>query len=199
MIVYLGMPRCASSWLYNQLCSTNEIKETHYLYSTPMDIDRYCTNRAFDFSTNNWSMDSDVARAIDPYVSKYILIFRNPIELWRSFQSNPITQTSAQSLIINKLLCYGDIVERWYSLVNSDKIIIENYSEIEKDCVMFIKNLTSKLEIPEPQHISSEKINVFDKKSMAISNREQQILIEQVDKLEKITNRKFNWTINNIL
>lgn len=199
MIVYLGMPRCASSWLYNQLCSTNEIKETHYLYSTPMDIDRYCANRAFDFSTNNWSMDSDVARAIDPYVSKYILIFRNPIELWRSFQSNPITQTSAQSLIINKLLCYGDIVERWYSLVNSDKIIIENYSEIEKDCVMFIKNLTSKLEIPEPQHISSEKINVFDKKSMAISNREQQILIEQVDKLEKITNRKFNWTINNIL
>ena len=80
MIAYLGMPRCASSWLYNNLkhIETGElVKEPHTLYTNPVNLDNYCNNRVLDFSTNNWSMDSNVAKAVDAYVTDYILIVRD--------------------------------------------------------------------------------------------------------------------------
>jgi len=200
MIVYLGLPRCASSWIYEQLGST-EIKETHYLYTDPNDSITYCKNRSFDFSTNNWSMDSDVAQTIDPYVSKYILVIRNPVDLAISYKTMFNTSQSLDDfismLITNKLLCYGDIIDRWYKLVDPNKILIYNYNDIVVDSRAFITQLTEQLKLPIPTVINLARINASqDKKYEPISNKNISTLIEQCSKFEKITNLPFKFAIN---
>ena len=200
MIVYLGLPRCASSWIYEQLGSS-EIKETHYLYTDPKDPITYCKSRSFDFSTNNWSMDSDIVQTIDPYVSKYILVVRNPIDLAISYKTLFDTSQSLDdfisTLIVNKLLCYGDIIDRWYKLVDPNKILIYNYNDIVVDSCAFISQLTEQLKLPPPTIVNTAKINASQhKKHESISNKNILTLIEQCLKFEKITNLPIGFTIN---
>ena len=200
MIVYLGLPRCASSWIYEQLGST-EIKETHYLYTDPKDPITYCKNRSFDFSTNNWSMDSDVAQTIDPYVSKYILVIRNPVDLAISYKTMFNTSQSLDNfistLIVNKLLCYGDIIDRWYKLVDPNKILIYSYDDIVVDSRAFMAQLTEQLKLPTPTAINLARINASQhKKYEPMSNKNISTLIEQCSKFEKITNLPFKFAIN---
>jgi hypothetical protein len=207
MIVYLGMPRCASSWLYNNLkhVETGElVKEPHTLYTNPINLNEYCNNRVLDFSTNNWSMDSDVAKAIDVYVSDYILIVRNPIDLAVSYKSLFNSQQSlddfVSTMIINKLLCYGDIIERWYSLVDPNKIHIYDYNDLQADNTKFITDVISKLGINLPLAVNNTKINVSKHKEYTtISNENLLVLQQQVDKFNEITNQAFNISINNKL
>jgi hypothetical protein len=200
MIVYLGLPRCASSWIYEQLGCT-EIKETHYLYTDPKDPITYCKNRSFDFSTNNWSMDSDVAQTIDPYVSKYILVIRNPVDLAISYKTMFNTSQSLDdfisTLIVNKLLCYGDIIDRWYKLVDPNKILIYNYNDIVADSQAFMTQLIEQLKLPIPTAINFDRINTSQhKKYEPMSNKNISTLIEQCSKFEKITNLPFKFAIN---
>lgn len=207
MIVYLGMPRCASSWLYNNLkqIETEELaKEPHILYTNPINLNEYCNSRVLDFSTNNWSMDSDVAKAIDVYVSDYILIVRNPIDLAVSyknlFNSDQSLNDFISTMIINKLLCYGDIIERWYTLVNPNKIHIYDYNTVQANNTKFITDVTSVLGINLPLVVSDTKINVSKNKEYTmISDKNLLVLQQQVDKFNEITNQIFNITINSKL
>jgi len=207
MIVYLGMPRCASSWLYNNLkqFETGElVKEPHTLYTNPINLNEYCSSRVLDFSTNNWSMDSDVAKAIDVYVSDYILIVRNPIDLAVSYKSLFNNEQSLDdfisTMIVNKLLCYGDIVERWYTLVDPNKIHIYDYSDIQTDNIKFINSITSTLGVNIPSMVDNNKVNVTAfKEYTTISPKNLLILQQQLDKFNEITNQAFNISINNKL
>lgn len=201
MIAYLGLPRCASSWLYDQLGGA-EPKETHYLYTTPRDPMEYCKDRIFDFSTNNWSIDSDVVKSIDPVVSHYILIVRNPIDLAVSYKTvfgnNQTLDEFISTMLINKLLCYGDIIERWYNLVDPNKILIYNYENISANNQGFISDITKQLDLVTPKFISLVKTNISINKSYdTVSQENLAILQQQVDKFEKITKTRFNFTINN--
>ena len=207
MIVYLGMPRCASSWLYDNLkhVETGErVKEPHTLYTNPNNLEEYCANRVLDFSTNNWSMDSSVAKAIDPYVSDYVLIVRNPVDLAVSYKSSFGNHQSlddfVSTMIVNKLLCFGDIVDRWYNLVDANKIHIYSYEELQSNNLKFINTITKKLKITADLTNIDNKINVSKTKEYeAISETNLIILQQQIDKLEKITNQAFNIAINNLL
>jgi len=201
MIIYLGLPRCASSWIYNNL-NTTELKESHYLYTNPQDPIDYVKRKQFDFSTNNWSMDSNIVTMIDPYVKKYILTIRNPIDLAVSYKSLFRTRQSldqfTKTLIINKLLCYGDIVERWYNLVDPNKILIYNYDNILEDNQAFITKLTNQLSLPTPNFINLAKINRSNNKIYEpLSESNLAMLQFQTAKFEKITNLSLNYIINN--
>ena len=206
MIVYLGMPRCASSWLYNNLkhVETGElIKEPHTLYTNPNNLNEYCNSRVLDFSTNNWSMDSDVAKAIDVYVSDYILIVRDPIDIAVSYKSlfnnDQSLDDFISTMIINKLLCYGDIIERWYTLVDPNKIHIYDYNDIQTDNTKFINSITSTLGINITSTIDT-KVNITAfKEYTTISPKNLLTLQQQLDKFNKITNQAFNISINNKL
>lgn len=200
MIVYLGMPRCASSWLYEHLSHIETgPKETHHLYTSPTNLKSYCQKK-LEFSTNNWSMDSNVAQLINPYVTKYLLIFRNPIDLFESYQAVLGHTLHVDFFITNKLLCFGDIVQRWDNLIGLDKIVVANYDNLVKDPHMFIKDITTRLEVPLPAQINTEKINnVSAKRKLVLTDSQIDILKEQVSKLERITNQEFNWNINNRL
>jgi hypothetical protein len=165
------MPRCASSWLYNNLkhIETGElVKEPHTLYTNPVNLDNYCNNRVLDFSTNNWSMDSNVAKAVDAYVTDYILIVRDPIDLAVSYKSLFNSEQSLDdfisTMIINKLVCYGDIIERWYTLVDPNKIHIYDYNDLQADNTKFITNITSVLGINSPLVVNNTKINISKNK-----------------------------------
>ena len=201
MIVYLGLPRCASSWIYSHLNQTNE-KETHYLYTNPQDPIGYVKNKKFDFSTNNWSMDSDIVSGIDPYVEKYILTVRNPIDLAVSYKSPfNLHQTLDQfvnTLLINKLLCYGDIIERWYRLTDPGKILIYNYDDILADNQTFMTKLLEDLSLSATDSVNTTKVNLsINKKYETLSNDTLTALILQINKFEKITNLSLNYAINN--
>ena len=66
MIVYLGMPKCASTWLWEKIKQNFEYngdKEPHTLVEFGAT-----ENNIVDFSTNNWSMDSSTAKKIDKKV-----------------------------------------------------------------------------------------------------------------------------------
>lgn len=212
MIVYLGMPRCASSWLYDNLKhiekNADAIKETHCFYKKPTNIKEYCTSNVLDFSTNNWSMDSSVAKEIDQYVSNYILIIRNPIELtisYRSlFNSNQSLDEFIYTLIVNKMLCYGDIIERWYNLVNPDKILIYKYDDLNENNGKFLNMVTQQLKIPFyptsvkklKTNISCNRVNPMEQETTKLLQCKI-ILEKQIEKFEKITNIQTNFTINN--
>lgn len=197
MIVYLGLPRCASTWLYSHF-NTNEIKETHYLYTNPQHPVEYVNSRQFDFSTNNWSMDSNIARAIDPYVSRYILTVRNPIDLAISyktlFNTNQPLEEFLETMIVNKLLCYGDIIERWYNLVNPSKILIYNYNYVMSDNQVFLDDLANKLQIPMFDKVNTNKLNLsMNKLDQPVNINLVNTLKYQIHKFEKITNLDLNY------
>lgn len=201
MIVYLGMPRCASSWLYSHLSLAMETKESHYLYTNPLNINEYCSSRILDFSTNNWSMDSNVAEAIDPYVSYYVLIFRDPIDLAQSYKSIINNTQSFEDFvkyqIITKLLCYGDIIERWRNLVELDKILVYDYAEVGS--AEFLKTFANTTGL-ETLAYNNKKINSATYiKSEELSLDTIRRLKNQVNKLEEITNKGFKFSINNLL
>ena len=199
MIVYLGMPRCASSWLYNHLA--NGIKETHYLYTNPVDVENYSKNQLLDFSTNNWSMDSDIAQLVDKYTKHYIFIFRDPVELAKSYkvilENTQTLEEFVQYQTITKLLCYGDIIERWYNLVDPAKILIYDYADVgTNDFLLDIAKETG-LTVEEYNNTIVNASNLTLDET--ISNDLLDLLKYQVSKLEKITKRPFRFQINNLL
>jgi hypothetical protein len=147
-------------------------------------------------------MDSNIVTMIDPYVKKYILTIRNPIDLAVSYKSLFRTRQSldqfTKTLIINKLLCYGDIVERWYNLVDPNKILIYNYDNILEDNQAFITKLTNQLSLPTPNFINLAKINRSNNKIYEpLSESNLAMLQFQTAKFEKITNLSLNYIINN--
>lgn len=181
MIVYLGMPRCASSWLYSNLGFPIPDKEPHYLYTNGTNPELYAQQRVLDFSTNNWSMDSDVARAIDPYVSKYIFIYREPLDLAKSYykfladfkpQGLPDSFTKfVDTMIDGKLLCLGDILERWINIVDRKKILMYNYNIVSEE---WLKDIISQIGLNIPV-----EINYLYKNSSLDISRDWQITTAQ--------------------
>ena len=187
MIVYLGMPRCASTWIYKNLGLT-ETKETHYLYTDATDPEGYVASRTVDFSTNNWSMDSDVAQIVDLYATKYIFIFREPLDLAKSYYkflklTTPFSEF-VQSMIDAKLLCLGDILERWINLVDSKKIFIYNYTDINEE---WLKQFASDFEFSineiTDQHKNASPASDAD---FTITEQQQTILSNQWIKLQQL-------------
>jgi hypothetical protein len=214
MIVYLGMPRCASTWLYDNLkhieSNTSTVKETHHFYKDPIDLSDYCKTNVLDFSTNNWSMDSTVVKEIDPMVSNYILIIRDPIELTISYRSlfdisQPLDDFT-YTLILNKILCYGDIIERWYNLVDPAKILIYRYSDLLANNEEFLLSITKKLQIPmvstsdimPKTNITNKYVQLMQQETTKLLQCKI-ILQQQIEKFEKITNIPTNFSINNLL
>ena len=196
MIVYLGMPRCASTWAYINLGFRTR-KETHYLYTDASNPVEYVQSLPQDFSTNNWSMDSDTALEIDPYVTKYIFIYREPFELAKSYYgflkaTGPFTDF-VQSMINGKLLCLGDILERWVKLVDSSKILVYNYNDVSES---WLKQLAQDLELPidDPIHYNDEIENRSrtGNTDWTITEQQREILDKQWLKLNQfIRNYKY--------
>tara|TARA_R100000008_G_C3579411_1_gene167431 strand:+ start:1329 stop:1913 length:585 start_codon:yes stop_codon:yes gene_type:complete len=151
MIIYLGMPKCASTWIWNSIKHNFDYdgtKEPHTLVEWGTKH-----NDIIDFSTNNWSMDSTTVQLVDKDISKYILIIRDPIELAISYyvQTGVNGETFDEfvdALIKTKLLCFGDIIERWYKLVDKNKILVYNYNtDIQNNQETFMQNFCRKLNI----------------------------------------------------
>ena len=194
MIVYLGMPKCASSWLWQKIRKNFEyhgLKEPHTLVEFGEK-----NNNIIDFSTNNWSMDSSTARRIDPSVSKYILIVRDPIELATSYYLQ--TKLEGESfdnfvltLVKTKLLCYGDIIQRWYNLVDKEKILIYNYNkDIENNHQVFIRDICKKLSLEsydDTLPLQDKVFQTLNKPTLSCNNELMQIIKDQMSKFNQIT------------
>ena len=98
-------------------------------------------------------MDSSTALKIDKDVSKYIFIVRDPIELAISYYMQ--TRLDGESfndfifsLVKTKLICFGDIIERWYKLVDKRKILIYDYNkDIQGKHQSFIADICKNLDL----------------------------------------------------
>ena len=193
MIVYLGMPKCASTWMWGKIkhnFNYKGVKEPHTLVERGEP-----NNTLIDFSTNNWSMDSSTAKKIDVNVTNYIFITRDPIELAISYYKQTAMPGEAfndfvHSLVKTKLLCFGDIIERWYRLVDRNKILIYDYNkDIAHSQESFLKDLCKELNIINYdrsiplQHKISETIN---KPDLRCDQHLLDILKQQMDKFHNI-------------
>ena len=194
MIVYLGMPKCASTWLWQKIKKNFEydgVKEPHTLVEFGKK-----NNGIIDFSTNNWSMDSSTARIIDPTVSKYILIVRDPIELATSYYLQTRMQGESfddfvLTLIKTKLICYGDIIQRWYSLVGKDKILLYDYNkDIKNNHEAFIKDICNKLGLnsyDDTLPLEDKVFQTLNKPTFSFNNKSMQVIKDQMTKFNQIT------------
>ena len=194
MIVYLGMPKCASTWLWQKIKKNFEydgVKEPHTLVEFGKK-----NNGIIDFSTNNWSMDSSTARIIDPTVSKYILIVRDPIELATSYYLQTRMQGESfddfvLTLIKTKLICYGDIIQRWYSLVGKDKILLYDYNkDIKNNHEAFIKDICNKLGLnsyDDTLPLEDKVFQTLNKPTFSFNNKLMQVIKDQMTKFNQIT------------
>lgn len=194
MIVYLGMPKCASTWLWNNLRQNLNYtgdKEPHTLVESGL-----LNNEILDFSTNNWSMDSSTVRNIDSKVSNYIYIIRDPVDLATSYFKQVGLQEESfddfvTSLIKTKLLCFGDIIERWHNLVDKNKILIYNYeADIANNNEKFILDLYQKLKLEKPDQSKIIKGKIFEtpnKPKLKCSDHLTDILKTQLVKFKQIT------------
>lgn len=194
MIVYLGMPKCASTWLYEKIIHNfdyNGEKEPHTLVEWGKT-----NNNIIDFSTNNWSMDSSTAEILDAKVSHYIYIIRDPIELATSYYLQTTTGRNfnefVESLIKTKLLCFGDIIERWYNLVDSSKILVYNYNiDIQNNQEHFLESITKILNI-KYDTTTSPKQKVFqtvNKPTLTCDTKLINKLDYQMNKFKKIVEK----------
>jgi len=194
MIVYLGMPKCASTWLYGKIAHNfdyNGEKEPHTLVEWGKT-----NNDIVDFSTNNWSMDSSTAEILDAKVSHYIYIIRDPIELATSYYLQTTTGKNfnefVESLIKTKLLCFGDIIERWYNLVDSNKILVYNYNiDIQNNQEQFLESITKILNIKYDTTISPKQkvFQTFDKPTLTCDTKLINKLDYQMNKFKEIVEK----------
>lgn len=167
MIVFLGLPKTGSTWIYDNLkCNVpidhNRPKEPH-VFDNQYYFDKEDTTHTFDFTTQNWSMDSGLAKQLDQYVEKYFYLARNPIHLissWHNWtnqhQCFKQTQLTAQ---FSRLCDIGSILERWYHLVGEDKIVVDIYENLKKDQAQFFKQICKKLSISVDTVHKSHYIN----------------------------------------
>ena len=197
MIVFLGLPKTGSSWIYANLkynvpVDQNRPKEPHVFnkqyYFLEEDI-----SHTFDFTTQNWSMDSGLAKQLDQYVEKYFYLARNPLHLIRSWhdwanthQSFEQTQLTSQ---FSRLCDIGSILERWYHLVGKDKIVVDIYENLKKDQEQFFRKTCKKLSISVDVIHKSHYINksvIVTKKPVFTESFLHQAVYE-TKKFEEIT------------
>ena len=167
------------------------VKEPHALVEMGIP-----DNSIVDFSTNNWSMDSSTVRLIDKQVNKYIYVVRDPMEIANSYFAQ--TSTGKEkfndfvfSLVKTKLLCFGDIIERWYNLVDRQKIVIYDYNrDIVGKQKQFLEELCVSIGIDScNKTFSPEKtINqTIGKKNYRCDDKLMTQLRYQMDKFYRIT------------
>lgn len=158
-IMYLGWPKCASTWLHVQLYNAGfdnfvpTVKENHLWYTDPNQalkrIQSIQNNNIMDFSTNNWSMDSSVAKQAVEYFDILFFIKRNVEEIISSYYTMFDHTTWNQwqnSCLHNGLAMPADVLERWHDFAG-EKLKIYDYNELKNNKESFIKKLSDDLKI----------------------------------------------------
>ena len=179
--MYLGWPKCASSWLYDNLSalgisSIGNCKESHLWYTDPESALREYKKTSgdiiVDFSTNNWSMDSYVAKKAADLFDYFILIHRNPAEVVASYHEMLDNDWNRwqESCLTNNLCNTGDTLLRWDSIVGN-KLKVYEYTDIKNHNQTFLNKIAEDLSIsllknneksPNKSSRKHKKINNID-------------------------------------
>lgn len=190
--MYLGWPKAASSWLFAQFQKHNAVainheKENHLWYTDPTQamncFDQTNGNLIVDFSTNNWSMDSYVAKLVSEKFDYFILMHRNPVEIVSSYylmNQQGSWEDWQISCLYNKLCNTGDVLERWHDIVN-DKLVTCEYNDVCQDSQLFLNKLFSSIGIPSIS-ADNQRSNESKQKHLTINNKKLIGLIEQQEK-----------------
>ena len=140
-------------------------------------------------------MDSSTAKMIDSSVSKYIFIVRDPIELATSYYLQTAMEGESfnnfvATLVNTKLLCFGDIIERWYNLVDRNKILTYDYDkDIKNNQDRFIQDICSKLSIngyDKSQPLDQKVLETKNKPKLECDKNLLDTLQKQMDKFNQI-------------
>lgn len=134
-LIYLGWPRSGSSWLHDLIKSNSSLrdlggmKESHLFYTDPQRALAEFTEGMMDFSTNNWSMDSWVARQLKD--CRFIFLHRHPLEIMISYHSKMDYDWDEwqRACEFNNLLNVGNVLERWIDLVG-DGITVYEFADL---------------------------------------------------------------------
>jgi len=161
-LIYLGWPRCGSSWLHKvmhantDLKDLNNEKESHLFYTDPERALDLFQDGMMDFSTNNWSMDSWVAKRLQG--ATFVMIHRHPAEQIKSYHymmKNDWTtwQTACR---FNQLLATGDVLERWLGFTDGNMLLYE-FEDLQADPIAFGSMVLKDLG-HDPKHIDPARV-----------------------------------------
>ena len=161
-LIYLGWPRCGSSWLHKvmqanaDLKDLNDEKESHLFYTDPDRALELFQEGMMDFSTNNWSMDSWVAERLQD--ATFVMIHRHPIEQIKSYHCKMKNDWAAWQTAcrFNKLLAIGDVLERWLRFTKGNLLLYE-FEDLQADPVTFGSMVLRDLGY-EPKHIDPARV-----------------------------------------
>ena len=161
-LIYLGWPRCGSSWLHKvmqanaDLKDLNDEKESHLFYTDPDRALELFQEGMMDFSTNNWSMDSWVAERLQD--ATFVMIHRHPVEQIKSYHCMMKNDWAAWQTAcrFNKLLAIGDVLERWLRFTNGN-ILLYEFEDLQADPIAFGSMVLRDLGY-EPKHIDPARV-----------------------------------------
>lgn len=201
MIVFLGMPKTGSSWLYKNLKQhsddlKSDSKEPH-IFDRQTYFSEDNISQSIDFTTFNWAMDKGLALQLNKYVTHYILLLRNPLKLAESWhywvnEKKPVEETLNH--IINSRMCdFGSILERWFDIGGRDKVIIDLYENLQKNQDTFFNNISKRLNLGPAKITYKFPINKskFNKNINFYYNNEFLInCLNETKKFENITGLK---------
>lgn len=137
-LLYLGWPRCGSTWLHMNIKNNTGlkdlagIKESHMFLYQPDEALKLFTYDMMDFSTNNWSMDSWVAKKIIREIDMCIMIHRDAHSLIKSYHWGGSWQDWQTACKSNKLIDFGDTLSRWMDIAGP-KLRLYEFADLGND------------------------------------------------------------------
>jgi hypothetical protein len=204
-IVNVGLPRCATTWVWHNILhhldSDLDIynKENPLLlngsYSQYKDFYNQYTVSA-NFNPNLWHIDTDLIRYIDQYATHISIIFRNPyefIERYCDWIKVPDPEQDVNFIIESKFVDYYEISARWKNnttkkfnifyfedIVSDPKLFLLNYFDFcEFDCS--VPSTFDKVVNQNPKTTKIKDKNLTVKNFMSVGNSTQAIDFDRQD------------------
>lgn len=161
-LIYLGWPRCGSSWLHKVMVANtnlrdlNDEKESHLFYTDPARALELFDEGMMDFSTNNWTMDSWVASELKDCT--FLMVHRHLLEQIKSYCYHMKNDWASWQTAcrFNKLPDVGDALERWLELT-AGNIYLYEFSDLQHDPAAFGSMVLRDLGY-EPKHIDPARV-----------------------------------------
>lgn len=190
-LIYLGWPRCGSSWLHKvmrentELKDLNDEKESHLFYTDPQRGLELFQDDMMDFSTNNWTMDSWVANEL--HDCTFLLIHRHPAEQMKSYCSKMMNDWTNWQIAcqFNKLLDIGDTLERWINFTAGD-IFVYEFSDLQSDPVAFGSMILEDLGYEIKKIDPSKILASYNNQPLDISDALLKKIEEQESKFQRL-------------
>lgn len=204
-IANIGFPRCGTTWLWHQLVQHPEIGPANYpkedqIFLSKQNFLEYSRvyqdhDISLNFDVELWSVDQELIKFVNSYATHISLILRDPydfLERWHAWLDvNISNEEFIDQWIESKMICYADIVQRWFNIVGTEKFKVFLFEDLQKNPKQFLLDYfefcgvdcvdIDNCEIPQNQNPI--------KTHLAFTKKQQQIINSEILKFQSVINK----------